>query len=924
MKKRIKYRLKNDLAVPFWTAVILCMLGVAASSLLFYRSFFRALEKLNETPIATITFKYKTAQRKFLDRMVWDRLRQNSPVYNGDTLHTADLSEATVWFEDGTILELSSNTMAQVFRHGDGSLATALAEGALTVDSTGTENAVTLTSNGISVAVEHGAQLHAQTENADTGGTPSVQLNVLSGSATLNGAQSLAEGTALSVDNAGNTQPSLIVTEPHPQAKIIYHTQGVYPVRFAWNNDNETAITLTVATDKDFSNVVRTVNANGMSEMNVQLDKGTYYWKLQDMTQNADETSRRTTHTGKVQLMQSLAPELIAPVNSYRYQYRTREPAVRFIWLESEAASAYELTVADNPDMHNPLITQRTSSTSSIISTLDEGTYWWRVTPYYTVNRIGLANESATGIFTIEKRGELVIPTLNVPAPNALVDKTAGRGITFSWRMESEAVRYHLVVADNPELRTPSISVEVADNFYTLQNRNAIANGEYYWAVTQIDGEGNESPRSSVRSFFAVNGSVEQRTVFPPDNYTVWEPLLQDMRFTWKTNLPFAQHMQIARDEAFANIVYDVEDSNMSRSGIQLAPGTYWWRIYAQSGTIDRATDGKKLVVVPSLASPVLSEPTQTIRAVVRPQTPYSFHWKAVDGADYYRVRIYDERSNEIADENFVTDTFLEYDFETFPEATYRWNVQAFSYETATTSRRTGTIASTPFELRKIRPVDLLAPANNEVIDGITAMENPPSLQWSAVESVASSEITLIKIERMQRTVKAVQKNPQRTYNLEALGAGTYEWTVRAETYDGLDISAQTPRRFTVTPIPPFDAPRAARTNSTYFDATVLRKEPYVTFSWNAVQRASDYVLHVQDSKGRTVLTQTVHGTSFTLEDLTKLSKDTFTWSVKAVTLNQRGTEILRDGEQARATFTIDFTLSSGMRRRDTGNYYGQ
>lgn len=65
--------------------------------------------KLNEQPIATITLKYKTAQRKFMDRVVWDRLRQDSPVYNGDTIHTATLSEANIWFNDGNVMELMEN-----------------------------------------------------------------------------------------------------------------------------------------------------------------------------------------------------------------------------------------------------------------------------------------------------------------------------------------------------------------------------------------------------------------------------------------------------------------------------------------------------------------------------------------------------------------------------------------------------------------------------------------------------------------------------------------------------------------------------------------------------------------------------------------------------------------------------------------------
>ena len=135
MKKKTKFKSKNDLLIPFLIAILICLIGAAISYWFFHMSFFRALSKMDEEPIATITFKYKTAERKFMDRVIWDRLRQNSPVYNGDTIHTADISEATIWFEDGTTLDLAENTMAQVFLHDDGTLGADLEFGDANVDS---------------------------------------------------------------------------------------------------------------------------------------------------------------------------------------------------------------------------------------------------------------------------------------------------------------------------------------------------------------------------------------------------------------------------------------------------------------------------------------------------------------------------------------------------------------------------------------------------------------------------------------------------------------------------------------------------------------------------------------------------------------------------------------------------------------------
>ena len=146
MKKKTRYRLKNNLTVPFWIAFLFCLIGATVSLELFYKSFSRALTKMHEEPVAEITFKYKTAQRKFLDRTVWDRLRQHSPVYNGDTIHTAALSEATIWFPDGNVMDLAENTMAQIFVNQDKSLLADLIDGEAYIDASTSENAVVLSS----------------------------------------------------------------------------------------------------------------------------------------------------------------------------------------------------------------------------------------------------------------------------------------------------------------------------------------------------------------------------------------------------------------------------------------------------------------------------------------------------------------------------------------------------------------------------------------------------------------------------------------------------------------------------------------------------------------------------------------------------------------------------------------------------------
>jgi hypothetical protein len=154
MQKKTKSRLVDVLVI------LVCLAGSAVSVWQFWKELNRTLVKLNEEPIATITFKYNTAQRKFSDNLVWDRLRQNSPVYNGDTIRTADFSEATIYFSDGNIMDLSENTIARVSLNSGGGAAIDFSGGQISVQ-TSSDNGLTITSGTSVVDVVKGASLTA-------------------------------------------------------------------------------------------------------------------------------------------------------------------------------------------------------------------------------------------------------------------------------------------------------------------------------------------------------------------------------------------------------------------------------------------------------------------------------------------------------------------------------------------------------------------------------------------------------------------------------------------------------------------------------------------------------------------------------------------------------------------------------------------
>ncbi|MBP5753961.1 MAG: FecR domain-containing protein, partial [Treponema sp.] len=259
MKKKTKQSLSSKASLAFWLAIFFCAAGASISAVLFSQSLNMVLSK-NEEPIATITFKNKTAQRRFIDRVVWDRLKQHSDLYNGDVIHTMPLSSATIKYNsDNSTVEVSENTMIQVFAV-DGQNVADVSEGSATVSAG--ENGMQLISAGVTVSVQSGGILSAVSSDGKT------TFQMIQGQADLDN-RSLMQGDALERGQDGQySTPSFVVTSPMPEYKHLYYTPGAAQIPFAWrlsNISSDTPMELEFARDKKFNNVIRTVSVTGIT-----------------------------------------------------------------------------------------------------------------------------------------------------------------------------------------------------------------------------------------------------------------------------------------------------------------------------------------------------------------------------------------------------------------------------------------------------------------------------------------------------------------------------------------------------------------------------------------------------------------------------------------------------------------------------------
>ncbi|MDR2471530.1 MAG: hypothetical protein LBD09_05415 [Treponema sp.] len=940
------------LGLSDYAVIFLCLAGIAASLNFFRLDLFRTLRSQNAIQAGTITFKRNTAQRRLADRVIWDRLRQHSPVYDGDIIRTAELSQATIHLPHSGQIDLDQNTLVQIWMNESGAMEIDLSSGGLNLQA-GSGGGIVLNAGGSRVDASEGTVLNA------AAGAEGLLVQVAEGSAVLSsesGSREAAAGTVIALDAAGTERndPALLVYTPRPNGRILSPGREPVQAAFSWNRVNLDAaepLTLEIAEDRTFTRLAGTAAASS-SGASVDLPPGVWYWRVRQSggagaagtaggagaAGGGDSSRAAALAQGRLTVVYAPAPALLSPVPDQVFRYRTKPPSLRFQWTEVDGASGYFLEAANNAAFSGPALAVETGGAFFDSRVLGAGRWYWRVRPLFSAGAEG-QGQAALSSFTIEQTAALAAPSLIAPGADGLVNIAGDRDILFSWRRESEALSYTIRIASGSDLQNPVIQSTVRDNYYRYPRGGIPASqgtgartlrpGRYYWAVYQSDGEG-DSPPSELHSFTALEGEAYQRAVFPPDNYTIAETLLPDIRFTWKSNLPFETRFQIAPDAEFSRLLLDERVSGESARGRPLPPGTYYWRLSALPGSGGADTDAiqtpaRRFIAAPDFPAPAPVDPPPNGRIIIRGSEPASFRWQNIGGAEYYQVRIYAASGGRPVHEQTLGTSVIQLNTDRLENGPYYWTIQAFADEGLTTTRRTGALGRESFVLRRIQPLTLDWPDMGTAIAGLTALRQPTVLRWSTPEAVGRSRFFLSRNPNPLSGPVLETANPGRTINLERLAEGTYYWTIQGETQDGFDISAAAPRRFQILPIPLLPPAQGRRPPDRWvMGPAELRETRNIVFAWSPVEGANRYIITVlREGDGEQLAEAGTDELSWTLEDLRILGRGNFVWRLEAVHQGSDGF-VEQRGRPAESRFTLDVPQPGRLQPGETGTLYGR
>jgi hypothetical protein len=376
--------------------VIFCLSIMAYSIDLFRRDLSQTINLYNVKPVGTIIIKKNNVQRRFADRVLWDRLRVESPVYLGDTIRVADLSAAMLDI-DGRQIDLDENTLIRILLAQDGS-------GALQIElSEGNLSATTGAGGGLQLAVQGQViKMESRTTLAATTRRDGFSTQVNQGTAVLieeNGNREITQGEMISFNAEGAElrQPAAVVTQPRPNARYVKNTPQPLSVYFEWNRINletEDRLRLEIAEDRNFNRVVQSVeDLNAFAA--ISLNAGLWNWRL---SYNGVILS-----TGRLSVTEISNLSLLTPVKGSLYRYQDEPLPIFFQWSDFEEALYYTIEISPIQDFSNPHISKQITAPFFIDSYLGPGTWYWRVQPFFPSTYEGVADFSQVSFFDIER-----------------------------------------------------------------------------------------------------------------------------------------------------------------------------------------------------------------------------------------------------------------------------------------------------------------------------------------------------------------------------------------------------------------------------------------------------------------------------------------------------------------------------------------
>ncbi|MDR2841989.1 MAG: hypothetical protein LBV52_02185 [Spirochaetaceae bacterium] len=375
MKHKKKHRKTHNGIISVFV-ILFCLAGASGSAYLFYSSLNATLTKTGVSILGKVVMKNNAVQRRFSDRFVWNTLANGSPIYEGDLIRTADLSQASIVMDAGATIDMQENCLIQITKDKWGRLNLQFLGGDIEVKTV--QEAMTISQGDKQVRIMANAKVRAVTENTDN----AIAVSVESGNAVLQQGdimQEITQGSALSIDAAGTMR------EEMPAIKSI-----PAPVQ---TQETLEKIEEPVSSPVVFSFLSEATPVSTIKEIN--LTQASQDNKQENIFTPEPQKAQEPLEPEKPPLLP--APRLLEPGAELDLEAFKKNKNVTFRWTPVSDAKAYIWSLQSGQTQTSVVV--RETSFIYDASRIANGTYTWRVEALRTVpatNNVTDRGEAAT------------------------------------------------------------------------------------------------------------------------------------------------------------------------------------------------------------------------------------------------------------------------------------------------------------------------------------------------------------------------------------------------------------------------------------------------------------------------------------------------------------------------------------------------
>lgn len=507
-------------------------------SCLFYLDLNRKIGIGDREVIGSIHFKNNIIQRKFEDEVIWERLSNNSPLTNRDTIRSESFSDAIIRLKDGTEINIDENSMFNLDLTGE-SPNLDFSQGSLQIKKgSSDDHHILITSGGQEINVKSG---DVKLEKAEK---QNLSLFVERGNTTIKDGDKVVKVTGGKKAEFKSTGleikkiPALLIA-PSSQ-KLILSQSNETSILFQWKLEEEFSNPMIeISRSPNFQLTLIKEKVSG-DQASFRLREGTYYWRI--LVTNKQTNAKDVSDTGKFFVSRDEPLKIESPEPGRVFNYVNIPPLISLRWNSIPTIKTYRIEISNDSQFQNITKNVNTDSNQISFDDLQEGKYFVRV--------IGVSafsdtkeKESPSLSFSVQKLSSY--PTLKWMRPGngaeiSNEEVSLGKAILI-WDGNPEYNSYQLQIARDTSFKNNVLNEVVSSNFYTI-NSGILNEGIYNVRILGKTQDGKTSEWSEILSFKITNQKtkVEEKDISTSETYLeILSPSSRIVQMKGKSSLDF-------------------------------------------------------------------------------------------------------------------------------------------------------------------------------------------------------------------------------------------------------------------------------------------------------------------------------------------------------------------------------------------------